>query len=156
MSRQDTRFEQEGAEFLVLGQLLIQKIPAYKTYTNLPGYDLVATWPETNRSARIQVKSRWATDANSFPIKNFDCDFVVLVRLNRGYRFSSAAKRKLPAEDPEYYVLSVDDARSLTKVTASWSKIVYKKNEFEHYRGGWSIIRNFLEKAGNQVRRKAK
>jgi hypothetical protein len=146
MSRQDTRFEQEGAEFLVLGQLLIQKIPAYKTYTNLPGYDLVATWPETKRSCGIQVKSRCATDANSFPIKNFDCDFVVLVRLNRGYRFSSAAKRKLPAEDPEFYVFSVEEAKARRTVAAGWSKIVYRENEFEPHRGRWSIIRDFPKK----------
>jgi hypothetical protein len=58
-----TRKESEGAEFLVLGQLLIQGIPAYKTHTNLRGYDLVAAWPETKRVARIQVKSRCATTA---------------------------------------------------------------------------------------------
>ena len=85
MPRQDTRLEAEGAEFLVLGQLLIKGIPAYKTYTNLPGYDLVATWPETNKSARIQVKSRWRTDAPGFIIKDLvNCDFVVVVKLNRG------------------------------------------------------------------------
>jgi hypothetical protein len=153
MSRQDTRLEQEGAEFLVLGQLLIQKIPVYKTYTNLPGYDLVATWPESNRSARIQVKSRWATDANSFPINDFD--FLVLVRLNRGYRFS-IAKRQLPAEDREYYVLSVEQARALRHLTAGWSKIVFRKDEFERYRGRWVIIRDFLQDVGTQERRKAR
>jgi hypothetical protein len=84
MPRQDTKLESQGAEFLVLGQLLIEGIPAYKTYTNLRGYGLVATWPETNRVARIQVKSRWATTAPHFLIKNVDeCDFVALVRLNR-------------------------------------------------------------------------
>jgi len=46
MSRLDTRLESEGAEFLVLGQLLIHRIAAYKTYTNMLGYDLVATHPE--------------------------------------------------------------------------------------------------------------
>jgi hypothetical protein len=106
MPRQDTQLESEGAEFLVLGQLLIEGIPAYKTYTNLRGYDLVATWPETNRSARIQVKSRWATNAKQFLIKEIDCDFVVLVRLNRGYRFAAAEKMTLPPQDPEFYVLA--------------------------------------------------
>jgi len=50
MPRQDTKLEAEGAEFLVLGQLLLQRIPTYKTYTNMRGYDLVATNPETNKS----------------------------------------------------------------------------------------------------------
>jgi len=79
MPRQNTTLETEGAEFLVLGQLLIEGIPAYKTYTNLRGYDLVAIWPETNRVARIQVKSRWATTAPHFLIKNVDeCDLCCL------------------------------------------------------------------------------
>lgn len=54
MSRLDTRLESEGAEFLVLGQLLIHRIRAYKTYTNMPGYDLVATHPERNVVAGVR------------------------------------------------------------------------------------------------------
>jgi hypothetical protein len=153
MARQDTRLEAEGAEFLVLGQLLIEGIPAYKTYTNLRGYDVVATWPETNRSARIQVKSRWATDAGAFLIKNFDCDFVVLVRLNRGYRYSGAAKRSLARDDPEYYVLSVADARAVT-TTKGWGKIFWRKEEFEVHRRRWDLIRKFLEDSPKSVKAK--
>lgn len=86
-TRLDSRLENVGAEFLVLGHLLIEKIEAHKAYTNYPGYDIVAINPESERTCRIQVKSRWATDYNKrFPIKNFDCDFVVLAALNRGYR----------------------------------------------------------------------
>jgi hypothetical protein len=153
MARQDTRLEAEGAEFLVLGQLLVEGIPAYKTYTNLRGYDVVATWPETNRSARIQVKSRWATDANAFLIKNFDCDFVVLVRLNRGYRFSGVAKRSLVQDDPEYYVLSVADALAVT-TTKGWSKIFWRKEEFESHRRRWDIVRKFLESSPKSAKAK--
>jgi hypothetical protein len=89
--RLDSKLEAQGAEFLVLGHLLIEGIRAYKNYTNAPGYDLVAVHPEANRSARIQVKSRWATDFDGgFLIKTFECDFVVFVRLNRGYRYGKA------------------------------------------------------------------
>ncbi len=113
MPRQDTTLESEGAEFLVLGQLLIEGILAHKTYTNLPGYDLIATWPDTKQVARIQVKSRWATTAPHFLIKNVDeCDFVVLVRLNRGTPSWSTAKRALQPEDPEYYVLTAEEAKN--------------------------------------------
>jgi hypothetical protein len=42
MPRQDTNPETEAAEFLVLGQLLLERILAHKAYTNFPGYDLVA------------------------------------------------------------------------------------------------------------------
>ena len=68
--KQDTKLESEGAEFLVLGLLLIEGIASYKAYINFPGYDLTAVNPETKRVARIQVKSRWATDYDtSFPLK---------------------------------------------------------------------------------------
>jgi len=70
MPKQDTKLESEGAEFLVLGQLLIRRIATYKTYTNMPGYDLVATNPLRNTSARIQVKSQWSTNAPGFLISN--------------------------------------------------------------------------------------
>ena len=69
MPRKDTQLESVGAKFLVVGQLLIRGVPTYKAYTNLRGYDLLATSTRGNKSARIQVKSRWATDANSFSIK---------------------------------------------------------------------------------------
>src|SRR5881394_1579183 len=83
--RINTRLESEAAEFLVLGYLLLNRISAFKAYVNFPGYDLIATNAETNMSARIQVKSRYSSDWNGFIINNFECDFVALVGLNRGY-----------------------------------------------------------------------
>jgi hypothetical protein len=62
--RLDSRLEAEGAEFLVLAHLLIEGIQAIKAYTRFPGYDLIAADPE-----------------------NLECDFVVLVALNRGFRY---------------------------------------------------------------------
>ena len=103
MARQDTTLEAEGAEFLVLGQLLLQRIATYKKYTNMPGYDLVATNPATNMSARIQVKSRWRTGAPFFLIKNFDCEFVVAVCLNRGKKGGGGDVRA-----PDYFVLPLE------------------------------------------------
>src|SRR4051812_46499425 len=92
-TRQDTKLESEGAEFLVLGNLLLDGVSCFKAYVNFRGYDLVATNPESDKTARIQVKSRWATNYDrSFPIKNFDCEFVVHVALNRGYRFGKIPK----------------------------------------------------------------
>jgi len=140
MPRQDTHLESEGAEFLVLGQLLIQGIPTYKTYTNMPGYDLVATNPERNRTARIQVKSRWKTKAEGFIIKNFDCDFVVIVKLNRGSKEGTA--EILP---PEYFVLPVDVAEALPR-TEGWGKVSFSKiPDMESYRDNWDLIRDFLD-----------
>ncbi|WP_423707924.1 hypothetical protein [Undibacterium sp. WLX3042] len=142
MSRLDTRLESEGAEFLVLGQLLIHRIPAYKTYTNMPGYDLVATNPEKNTSARIQVKSRWNTGATDFPIKNFDCEFVVAVFLNRG---SKDGRKEVMA--PDYYVLPVSLITSLPR-SANWEKVSMKNVEnLEQYREAWHLISSFMESA---------
>lgn len=91
MPRLDSKLEAEGAEFLVLGLLLTEGIQAVKNYTKFPGYDIVAVDPERHRSCRIQVKSRWARDYDGgFLIKNFDCDFVAFVQLNRGYRAASS------------------------------------------------------------------
>mgnify|MGYP006943078669 CR=1 FL=1 len=142
MERQDTRLESEGAEFLVLGQLLINRIVAYKTYTNMPGYDLVATNPEKNSSAKIQVKSRWATKAHGFPIKNFDCDFVVVVLLNRGSK-----DRKKEIKQPEYFVIPVDVVKKAHNTKSSWGKVLLKDiPNLEQYRDNWPLVSSFLKK----------
>ncbi|MBM0285060.1 hypothetical protein [Pseudomonas chlororaphis] len=139
MARMDTRLESEGAEFLVLGQLLIHKIAAYKTYTNMPGYDIVATNAEHSSSARIQVKSRWKTGANGFPIKNFECEFVVAVFLNRG----SPDGKKLPMP-PHYYVLPAATVQALRR-SEGWGKVnLNHLPELEQYREAWGLISDFL------------
>ncbi len=54
------------------------------TYTQFPGWDLLATNPGTGRTCRVQVKARLRTDyGGAFPIKNFDAEFVVRVALMR-------------------------------------------------------------------------
>jgi len=135
----DTRLESEGAEFLVLGQLLINKIPTYKTYTNMPGYDLVATNPENNMSVKIQVKSRWKTGARGFIIKNFNSDFVVVVLLNRGSKDGKKEK-----SDPTYYVLPVSAVISLPK--DKFNLIAFKSiKDLASYEENWSQISDYLE-----------
>ncbi len=139
MPRLDTRLEAEGAEFLVLGQLLLHKIASYKTYTNMPGYDLVATNPESNKSAMVQVKSRWRTGAGGFPIKNFGCDFVVLVLLNRGSK--DGKKEVLP---PKYYVFPVSVIESAPR-SKDWGKVNLKDiPRYEEYEEKWHLISEFL------------
>jgi hypothetical protein len=139
MPRLDTKLESEGAEFLALGQLLLQRIPSYKTYTNMPGYDLVATNPDTNSSARIQVKSRWRTGAPGFLINNFSCDFVVVVRLNRGNK--TGGGNVLP---PEFFVFPVAIIQSLHK-PGGWGKVHFRHIEdLETYRDNWQQVAEFL------------
>jgi hypothetical protein len=140
MARQNTQLECVGAEFLVLGNLLIEGIPAYKSYTNMPGYDLIAINSEKHLSARIQVKSRWKTKPEGFIIKNFECDFVVIALLNRGAKDGSA-----PVQPPEYYVLPVDVAKMLPR-TEGWGKVSLSSiPDRVSYRDGWELIRSFLQ-----------
>jgi hypothetical protein len=154
MSRLDTSLESAGAEFLVLGKLLIEGIEAHKLYTNFPGYDIIAVGPAGNASCRVQVKSRWATDFDGgFPIRNFDCDFVVFVALNRGYRYrrktlSGATGRMAP----QFYVLPalvVRKARALYEARSPggrWSKVFLKDMENpDQYLSRWDLIKQFLE-----------
>ena len=120
MPRQDTRLESEGAGFLVLGHLLMHRIPAYKTYTNMPGYDLVATDPEHHSSACVQVKSRWRTGAPGFLLKNLDCDFVVVAKLNRGMK--EGGGKVLP---PEFLVFPVEVLNGVPR-TKKWNKVKFR------------------------------
>jgi hypothetical protein len=140
MGRLDTRLESEAAEFLVLGQLLLNRIPSYKAYTNMPAYDVVATNPERNTSARVSVKSRWRTGAPAFIIRSLDCDFVVIALLNRG---SKDGRKEI--KDPEYYVVPIDVIRNVPR-SAKWNRVELKNiPDFEKYRSRWDLIQVFLK-----------
>ncbi len=139
MARQNTQLEATGAEFLVLGRLLIEGIPAFKAYVNVKGYDLLAVNPETKKLLRVQVKSRWRTSAEGFIIKNFDCDFVVVVLLNRGSKDGKKAVR-----DPEYFVFPVQVARKWRQ--SDWGKVRLSGiEEINQYRDAWGQIKAELE-----------
>jgi len=149
-TRRDTKLESEGAEFLVLGRLLLEKITAFKTYTNFPGYDLIATSADNNTSARIQVKSRFQTNWDGFIIKNFDCDFVVFVPLNRGY---SRPKKNgdTGVKDPEFYILPISYIEQMKDPNNEWGKIVRNRLvDIEKYKDQWSLIASFLESPGGK------
>ncbi len=143
--RKDTKLENEGAEFLVCGNLLIEGIATYKTYTQMKGYDLISIDPDHGTSAKIQVKSRWATDSDrGFLIKNFDTDFVVLALLNRAYHYSEKKKKtgvgKFP---PEYFVLPVNVVKVAQSKNSSLGKVLSKNiPELEKYRDAWGLERH--------------
>ena len=139
MSRLDTQLESEGAEFLVLGNLLIEGIPAYKAYTRTSGFDLVAVNPERNSPARIQVKSRWATSATGFLIKNIRCDFVIIAKLNRGKK--GGGGKKFP---PKFYVVPAEVVRDAPR-TKDWGRLNFRSiPNFEDYAELRDLIREFL------------
>lgn len=146
MARQDTKLESEGAEFLVFGHLLIEGVGCYKAYTSFPGYDVIATNPCTRRLARIQVKSRWASDYDrSFPLKNFECDFVVHVALNRGRYYR---KKEVKPEAPVFYVFPIAVAKAARSGPESWGKVRLSKiPDVDSYKDAWNLIRHFLDVA---------
>jgi hypothetical protein len=138
--RQNTQLEAAGAEFLVLGQLLIAGIPSFKGYTNSKGYDIIAANADRNRSVRVQVKSRWRTGAEGFIINQFDCDFVVVVLLNRGSK-----DRKADVRPPEYFVIPVEVARALPR-SEKWGKVSFSSfPDRENYRDRWDLIQSRLQ-----------
>ncbi|RWP10639.1 MAG: hypothetical protein EOQ97_12585 [Mesorhizobium sp.] len=146
--RQNTKLEAEGAEFMVLGLLLVEGLHCFKAYTNFAGYDLVALDPSTGRSARIQVKSRWATDYDrSFAIKNFDCDFVVLAALNRGYRFRRAATRAPDdgRRPPRFFCFPVEIVRAAQSASDLWGKVSLSRiDNPESYEDAWHLIQEWI------------
>ena len=105
MARFDTTLEAAGAEHLVIGRLLIERIQAFRAYANQPGHDLIAVSPSSGRSLKIQVKSRVAVDSGAFKIGNFDFDFVVFVRLNRGTKASLKAGAPDEVRLPQFFVV---------------------------------------------------
>jgi len=146
-ARQDTKLESEGAEFLVLGNLLVEGISCFKAYVNFPGYDLVAVNPDNSRTARIQVKSRWATNYDrSFPIKNFDCEFIVHVALNRGYRFGKEPKEgDTGIKDPVYYIFPVEVVKAAQNAGDKWGKVTITNiNKYDSYKNNWRLISDYL------------
>ncbi len=143
-TRRNTKIESEGAEFLVLGQLLINGIPTYKTYTNMAGYDLVATNPEENTSVKIQVKSRYRTNWDGFIINNFDSDFVVFVTLNRGFSVIRAGSGD-GVKDPDFYVFPIEYIKEIRNEQNDWGKITKSRmKDFKQYEGRWDLIKSKL------------
>ena len=146
--RQNTRLESEGAEFLVLGNLLIEGIDAYKSYRYMQGYDVVAVLPEKQSTAKIQVKSRWASDANGFLIKNYNCDFVIFVALNRGFRYKNRLNREKWSEgrkQPECYVFPTHVVRRHRDKKSKWGRVVPRHiPKYENYKENWELVRAFL------------
>jgi len=146
------KLRSEGAEFLVLANLLIRDIHSTKAYTNFPAWDLLTTNPKSGAQARVQVKSRWATDSGNFLVKNFDCDFVVLVHLNRGFNFSKRSRKESGLKDPEFWIFPISYLKALIKKNRFSSKLgnsySFRKSQMsnaaEEYKNRWDLIEEFI------------
>jgi hypothetical protein len=144
-----TRLEAEGAEFLVLGSLLAEGISAWKAYTNFPGYDVIAGDAAAGKLCRIQVKSRYHTGHHRFPIRNFDCDFVCFVQLNRGYQ-----RARKSGDDgvrpPDIWVLPIKDVQRVRQAKRAWGYGVTlsRLGDWDYledqYLVNWNLVKKFL------------
>lgn len=152
-SASETNLYSEGAEFLVLGHLLIRGVHATKAYTSFPGWDVLATHPQSGATCRIQVKARLATDFDGgFPIKNFGAEFVVLAALNRGNRYRKTSKSG-PASgerEPQFWILPMDVVTRAAEDASMWgsSRKVFLRH-LDHpgqYLGAWNLISEHLSR----------
>lgn len=149
ITKDQLRMQSEGAEFLVLGQLLIRHINAAKAYTNFPDWDILAFDSKTNKQAKIQVKSRYASDSIGFMLKSINFEFLVVVHLNRGIRYTKGKRFKPEAEIPQFWVIpkiEVERAVSKEKKTnGAWNlslnKFPERASKFEN---AWDLIGSAL------------
>lgn len=143
----------EGAEFLVLGNLLIRDIQSTKAYTRFPGWDILAVDYDSGKQARIQVKSRWATDSSNFLMRNFECDFVVLVYLNRGFNFGKRNYQVDGIMEPQYWIFPTTYLEALiverNKSKSRHGTFSFRRSEMENkgefYESNWNLISEFLK-----------
>ena len=69
--RKDSKLTQEGAEKLIVSNLLIRDIECYQAYGNQKSYDLIAIAKNGKKTARIEVKSRHNQYAKKITGSNF-------------------------------------------------------------------------------------
>jgi predicted CoA-binding protein len=141
--RLNTQLEADGAEHLVLGHLLIQGMECFKAVTNQPGYDIIAINPLTQKAAKIQVKSRWATNraGKSLSFRKMDFDFLVHVGLNRGERRKGVTDTSF-LRDPDYHIIPVEIVKSV--LTPSGKVTMSKIPDINQYKDKWIQISNFI------------
>lgn len=143
--RLDSKLAAAGAEHLVLGRLLIAGMQSYQAYTNQRDYDIIATAPDAHRSCRIQVKSRWATDANlHFPLSKTGFDFAVFVALNRGIRYRNVRAGEQQEREPDYWVIPVDVVLKHQRVGKMSVLRLRDIPDRERYLDAWYLVGDFL------------
>lgn len=128
-----------GAEYLVMGNLMRRNIMTYKAPPRNEGFDLICIHPDLKSLSskkiykdliRVQVKSRYATDAyRTFPLneKAFEAfDFLIVAFMNIG-NFFGKNDGLTGKEQPVFYTLSNKFIRKYHEKTAKWQQVNLRK-----------------------------
>ena len=149
--RKDTKLASTGAEFIVMGRLLLNEIQTYKTYVNFEGYDLVSVNPQKNKSAKIQVKSKNFKNDSSFYLNSTDKnapDFYVFCQTNIYHYVNGVAQLINDISlKPRFFVMdfkSVQKFKDSDKRGTDYIKVISSVPNYEKYEDNWKLIKDFL------------
>ena len=152
MKKKDTKLVSTGAEFIVLGKLLLNEIQTYKTYVNFEGYDLVLVNPTINKSCKIQVKSKNFKNDSSFYLNSVEKnkpDFYVFCQTNT-YKYVNKIAVLINDSKlkPRFFVMDYDSVqrfKSTDKKGQDYIKIISSVPNFQSYEDNWKSIKDFLK-----------
>ena len=151
--RKDTTLAAAGAEFLVLGMLLVREIESYKSHGNQKGYDIVSVNPENGKNARIQVKSNNFEEKSDFFLnsKEKECDFYVFVKTG-AYRRVKKTPELIEEKDrkrPRLFIMDVETIQKYKSIDKSGHEKIKMPTEttktpYEEFEDNWQQIKDFL------------
>ena len=144
----DARLAAAGAEHLVLSQLMIRDIDAFKCERGRAGIDIIAVDLMCGTSVGIQVKSRYSSSATGFLIKEVASEFIIFVRLNR-----DRLNEEKSALAPDCYVFPRAVIRKAHERGVMPKVHLRKIREVERYREAWFLISDALKQ---RTRRRAR
>jgi hypothetical protein len=146
--RLNTQLAASGAEFIVLGKLLLNEIEAYKTYGNFEGYDIVAVNPINNKSCKIQIKSKNFKNDTSFYLNSEDknsTDFYVFCQTNI-YQYINKVATFREDFDPKFFIINSNIVKKFKKNDKKNSDYLLLSSipEINSYKDNWGQIKKFL------------
>jgi len=126
-----------GSEYLVIGNLMRRNIMTYKAPPGNEGYDLICIHPDPKKNkkpVRVQVKSRYATDAyRTVPLneKSLEAfDFLIMAFLNIG-KFFGKNDGTNGEEKAQFYTFPREFILKHHEKTSKWQQVNLRKLEFD-------------------------
>lgn len=148
--KKNSKFSQEGAEKLILSNLLIRDVECYQAYENQKSYDLIAISKDGKKTAKIEVKSRHNEytkniSGSNFKLKNSPFpDFYVSVFI-KSY---NNKKKLLPnAVEEELLILPTSVVHSKKHISIGKKGTYFYPNklkDLDKYLNNFELITDFL------------